>query len=650
MLFKISYCAPDAPVAFAARELRKYLKLIYPEAEIVVLRGDAARAEFDGALSLRIDESIGKEFPAVKNPALDDCISIDVSGGVGVISGVNARSVLIAAYRYLRELGCAWLFPGPGGEKLPKSASVRKSVRLCEAASYRHRGMCIEGAVSADHVLNVLDWLPKVGMNGWFSQFFTPFAFFDRWYSHIGNKTLNSEPLTLEEIAALSDELVTEIQKRALMYHSAGHGWTCEPFGIAGIDWEQRACEVPPESVKYLAQVNGVRGLSDGLPLNTHLCYSQSEVLERMTDAAAALCARKPEISYLHFWLADGQNNHCECDGCKDTLPADYYIKYLNLLDEKLTAMGLSTKVVFLIYVDLLWEPREETLKNPDRFVLMFAPITRTYASSYAETLSAGQSPELAPYRRNRLLMPRTVAENVARLKKWQARFSGDSFIFDYHFMWDHFRDISGMKISRVLFEDMRGLSALGLNGMVSCQLQRAFFPTGLGVSLMAAALWNAQADFETEVTRYFKSSFGRNWRGALSYLKTLGTLCDPAYLRHERPQADIKAAKDFEKAARLVKAFIVKADAEAKAEASSRTGAPAPWGVLRAHADYALLLLDALQHKARGGDRRVLYAKWRALASWAMRNETLLSDVFDVYYFMRTMKNIILRDEIALF
>jgi hypothetical protein len=632
-------------VAFAARELRKYLKLICPEAEAVVLRTDGAA--FQGALTLKIDRDLPLE--QIKDPALDDGIFIDVTGGAGVIAGVNARSVLIAAYRYLRELGCAWLYPGSGGEKIP-GGTARKSVRILEAAAYRHRGMCIEGAVSADHVLNVLDWLPKVGMNGWFSQFTVPFAFFDRWYSHIGNRTLASEPLTLGEISALNDELGTEMEKRGLMVHSAGHGWTCEPFGIEGTSWEQRSYSVPPESVRYLAQVNGVRGLSYGLPLNTQLCYSQDEVLERMTDAAAARCREKPEIGYLHFWLADGENNHCECGGCKHTLPADYYIKYLNRLDEKLTALGLDTKIVFLIYVDLLWEPREERLKNPERFVLMFAPITRTYACSYAEGLAGEPVPELTEYRRNKLVMPRTVAENVARLKQWQAQFTGDSFIFDYHYMWDHFRDIGGLRIARVLFEDMRGLSALGLNGMVSCQLQRAFFPTGLGVSLMAAALWNANAGFDTEADRYFQASFGKGWRGVRRYLTRLGELCDPAYLRHERPQTDPKAAADFEKAALLVKNFMAKADCEAKAEALNRASALGPWGILRAHADYTLLVLDALIHKARGGDRRVLYAKWRALAAWAKRNELLLRDVFDVYYFLRTMRNIILRDDTALF
>ena len=51
----------------------------------------------------------------------------------------------------------------------------------------------------------------------------------------------------------------------------------------------------------------------------------------------------------------------------------------LNEIDERLTALGLDTRLAFLIYFELLWPPVTQHLKNPDRFILMFAPITRTY-------------------------------------------------------------------------------------------------------------------------------------------------------------------------------------------------------------------------------------------------------------------------------
>ncbi|MDR1693118.1 MAG: DUF4838 domain-containing protein [Oscillospiraceae bacterium] len=637
MIIKICYGAPDAPVRFAARELRRYLKKIDPAREAVILR--AQDGEITGGLTLRIDP----DAVPVPDHTLDDAVMIDVEDGRGVIAGVNARSVLIGAYRYLRELGCAWLFPGEHGETVPRGG-LNKTVRVREAASYRHRGMCIEGAVSADHIRDVLDWLPKVGMNGWFNQFMVPFAIYDRWYRHPDNPGLPSDTLTIGEVDALTKELDTEIAERGLMLHSAGHGWTCEPFGIEGTGWEHKDYYVPPESLPLLAEVNGQRGLMYGLPLNTQMCYSNDAVLDRITDAVTARCKENPHITYLHFWLADGENNHCECENCRDTRPSDFYVRYLNHLDAELTKRGIGTKIVFLIYSDLLWEPQTEKLNNPERFVLMFAPITRTYATTYAEGFSS-EAAELPDYTRNRLTMPRTVSENVARLRRWQERTEvGDGFIFDYHFMWDHFRDLGGMKISRVLFEDMKGLDALGLNGMVSCQLQRAFFPTGLGVSLMAAALWDKTADFDTEAERYLRSAFGADWRKVSRYLTRLSELCDPAYLRHERPQVDKTAVSSFRKAAALAARFAETSGIHADADPSG------PWGILRASAEYAQLVLDALIHKAGGGDRRTLAAKWRKLAKWVRENELRLAVALDVYYFNRTMKSILLRDDMVLF
>ena len=45
---------------------------------------------------------------------------IDVKNGAGVITGANNRAVLIAVYRFLRELGCRWLRPGAENEVIPK--------------------------------------------------------------------------------------------------------------------------------------------------------------------------------------------------------------------------------------------------------------------------------------------------------------------------------------------------------------------------------------------------------------------------------------------------------------------------------------------------------------------------------------------------
>ena len=103
---RITTLSQAPPVAFAARELAHYLALIAP-----------AAPETDGpALRLGTFADFGaasRPWPTVQQPDLDDAIAIEVGGGVGIIADSNPRSVLLATYRFLTELGCRWVRPGP---------------------------------------------------------------------------------------------------------------------------------------------------------------------------------------------------------------------------------------------------------------------------------------------------------------------------------------------------------------------------------------------------------------------------------------------------------------------------------------------------------------------------------------------------------
>ena len=63
-------------------------------------------------------------------------------------------------------------------------------MKLRERPAYRHRGVCIEGAVSWEHVRDMVAWLPKLGFNAYFIQFREAYNFFQRWYEHEANPLL----------------------------------------------------------------------------------------------------------------------------------------------------------------------------------------------------------------------------------------------------------------------------------------------------------------------------------------------------------------------------------------------------------------------------------------------------------------------------
>lgn len=460
----------------------------------------------------------------------DDMIYVRMHGADGVIAGSNPRSVLMAAYRWLHVLGARW--PRPGEETLPQIRFPSSPVLVHETPSYRHRCICIEGAVDLRHVLAMIDWLPKVGMNAYFLQFRDGFTFFDRW-----RRETHAAPLNAQEARDYCAALIQESRRRDLLLHAVGHGWTCEPFGMPGIGWDYPAPPVPDDAVPLLAEVNGRRALWDGIPLNTNLCYSNPEVRRRMRDDVVAYAAAHPEVDFLHVWLADGANNHCECDGCRRTRPSDFYVALLNEIDAALTAQGSPVRIVFLMYVDLLWPPERTRLLNPERFMLMFAPITRSYDRAFEPTRFSEPASPLPPFERNRLTFPRDVDANAAFLRAWQAAAPGVEVVdFDYHLMWDHYHDPCGLHTARVLHRDLQNLADLGMGGFISCQVQRATFPTALSMRVMAATLWNRSVTYDALVGQVLREQFGEKWETALRLFEKLTTVLDPAALRRRDP------------------------------------------------------------------------------------------------------------------
>jgi hypothetical protein len=377
--------------------------------------------------------------------------------------------------------------------------------------------------------------------------------------------------------------------------------------------------------------VNGKRELWGGVALNTNLCFSNPEVRRIMVDDIARHAIDHPEIDLLHLWLADGTNNHCECEACRTLRPADFYVMLLNEVDQRLTGLGLPTRIVFLIYVDLLWPPERERLTHPDRFALMFAPITRTYSRPYE---IRGALPALPRYERNHLDFPRGVEENVAFLRAWQGLFSRpiDGFDFDYHLMWDHAYDPGYMQAARVLHADLQQLRALGLDGFSSCQVQRASFPTGLPMTLMGWTLWDRERDFDEIARDYFAAAFGEDGELARAYLERLGELFDPVYVRGEKPAVSDEAAARLRQVAATVEAFRGVIARNAGQDDECRA---ASWTYLAHHADVTRALADALEARARG-DAAGATEKWQDLRRMAWQREPDLHTVFDTWLFTK--------------
>ncbi len=562
-----------------------------------------------------------------------DRYAIRVEGGQGEISGCNPRSVLLGVYRFLFLIGCRFIAPGQGGEILPV-----KKLSDCHAweertVPTRHRGICIEGAVSRENVLDMIDWLPKAGFNSYFIQFREGHTFYERWYTHQGNTLMQPLPYTVEESRQFVKEAEAEIEKRNLIYHKVGHGWTCESIGYPSTGWHKvENPAVPAELRPYLAEINGQRSFYEGIPLNTHLCYSNPEVRQRMTEEVVRYAEKNPNISALHIWLADNYNNICECEACQKHTQTDWYIMLLNEIDAALTERGLQTKLVFLIYFELLWPPKTVKLINPGRFLMMFAPITRTYTRPFCtadETVHREIPPPLPSYRLNQMVFPSDCKENLAFLYHWQKEFSGDSFDYDYHLMWDIDKELGGLKLAKVLYEDCIRLKDMGLNGLMSCQQNRAAFPSGLCQYIMGRTLFEPSCDFSDLVEEYAQAAYGKGSELALRYLELLSNGFSHAYMRGE---AEGKTNADY--AALFAQTSHHLSEIAPQITEAAGKYQTRPWRVLEESLPVYQHLASALKRKVDGAPAEEMRQSAERLRTLVSAAESSIQKDLDAMYF----------------
>jgi hypothetical protein len=624
------------PVAYAAEELRTYLAEMTDEA-VDVVEADGFDPATTGLWVGEASSIPDAEPPSVDDPAFDDAISVHTEGRTGIVSGVNPRSVLLAAYRYLREQGCRWIRPGPDGEIVP-SVDVLADVTVDETASYRHRGITIEGAVGYRHVRDIVDWAPKVGYNSYFLQFFEGYPFFQRWYDHEQNPYLDPEPFDLERSRELFDVCVDEIQRRGMVYHAVGHGWQAEAFDLPAHRFNATVEDAPNDVIEYLAELDGERQLARDMPMRSEICYSNREARRRVVETAAAYAADHPEVDVLHFWLSDNVNNHCECADCRGIRPSDFYVRMLNELDAALADRGVETKVAFLLYNDLLWPPETETIQNPERFTLMFAPSDRDYLGHFGEV---DEIPDLPPFELNDLEFRADLATQVGFLRGWQETFDGDGFVFDYHLMWNHGPDPGYVGLTDVIGGDMRHVHDLGLRGNLSCQSQRSFFPTATPNYVMGRTLWNCEASTQELLETYFDAAFGSDGRECLSYLRTLSRQFEA--LRswdHSDMWGELESDPDV--AASLARVPETVAEFRPVLERNrdhADSTRELSWLYLELHADIVEDLGRALAAKARGEDEAAR-RQWRDLREQIQRREDTLHRTLDVYWFVDDMDN----------
>jgi hypothetical protein len=514
----------DPVLGFAAQELARYVHRLTGHKWAV--RSAWEKTGEVGCIWLGLCDQMALPRGCTLTPApWDDGYAIWVDERGLYVAGRNARSVLFGVYVFLERQGVRYLRPGYDGEVIPRvEALALPGAPIVEQPRYRHRGVCIERAPSLPHVLEMVDWCAKKRLNTVFLQFLSSRYFYNLWYERPYNPQFADHALSEAEALAYDDQVIASMKRRGMVLHRVGHGWTSAAFEMPRSGWVTADEPVKPEYVRWLAEVDGERALFGDIPINTELCYSHQPAFDAFVETIIRYCEAHPELDVVHVWLSDATNNKCECADCRALSISDWYAKVINALSAALYRRVPEVRFVFLCYIELLWAP--ERIEIDDRhgnIIMMYAPIARCYGHGLADAAcddgKAWPRPPLNQYAASQY-----NAFYVQRLADWRKAFSGDSFDFDYHLMWANWAQLTDTHIARLFHEDLQHLKEMGLDGIVSCQSFRVFYPSGLAMTALAEALWDPDVPWEAMRGRYLEAAYGEHADFADEYLATLAS------------------------------------------------------------------------------------------------------------------------------
>ena len=627
-MFLINKITSDTTVDFAAEELKKYLRMMMPECGDIKI---FYKPDAEGGFRLGLMQDFGLDVTEVDDVELDDIIYVDTDARGGVIAGDNPRSVLMAVYEYLRQNGCNWYFPGVDGEYIPMQEI--KPVKYKHIPSCRYRGWCNEGAESQTAMLETIDLCPKLGMNTYMLEFRIPRHYYSSYYEHYYNEDNRApEPISDTQVLQWKRMCETEISKRGLQFHDIGHGFTVDPFGVDSANcWTAiNDDDLSPDTRKFLAEINGHRGLFRGQPVNTQFCMSNPEARRIFCDYVVDYAARHSNETYLHVWLADAHNNHCECEECRKKTTSDWYMILMNELDTALAKAGLKTRIVFIVYLDTTWAPEVEKIENPERFTLLLAPITRSYDATLPPLKEGFKK---LPYVRNKLTMPDTLTENLEYLKDWESSYKGLKIAFEYHFWRHNILEPSGIGLARRIVEDVKTYKKNNIDGMIEDGTVRCFFPNGYAYYAAARSMFDTRLEEKDIAKDYFPYLYGEDWEKIYSVLEELSALFDTSFMEGRLSKKDDfslyynpEHAKDIEKIPETVKALRELIEKNYNSDYRVRTVAIR---LLEHFADYCEGLSGPLYEKALGNEEKAKELFEKFLDDFGKR-EVMIESYYD--------------------
>jgi hypothetical protein len=93
--------------------------------------------------------------------------------------------------------------------------------------------------------------------------------------------------------------------------------------------------------------------------------------------------------------------------------------------------------------------------------------------------------------------------------------------------MWAVWQQMTDTRLAWLYHQDTQRLQELGLDGIISCQSFRVFYPTGMAMSALAESLWNPDVPWEEMRGRFLEAAYAEHASYVGEYLDKLEGFLD---------------------------------------------------------------------------------------------------------------------------
>lgn len=470
------WSAEPSPVpAFAAAELRRYLREISGAAAPVVRVEQAAVGPIPGAPSallvlagdeasayLRREPGAAQGVPASaaaaggRLPAMrEDGYVVRSTGGRAVLAGNTHRGTLYAAYHLLEELGVRFEAPefrfyGGNAEIVPSRSSVELPVLdIAEQPDFRLRRSYVEEGWShtPETVRQLIAWMAKRRLN----VLVYP-------YDYEGRGVVRWDEWR--------DVLLPKAEERGILIEVGGHGY--QSF-LPPSEYGRRRPEWFP-------------------PGYTVFDVSRPEAVRTYAENVAAYLRERPEIAIFDAWPPDRASWPPEAVRRFGSI-ANAQAHVTRELEAVVRRRAPGVRVEAPAFVPAAYPPTPGAMYSAETIVDL-APYDR----SYAAPIGSGTPPINALY--------------AGRIARWRtAGFRGEMGVQEY------FRKYSWRSLPvvlpRLIAEDVRFYRDQGAEGMGTYSEPADWLTYELSHLLVAALSWDADLDAEAFVSTYLRERYG---------------------------------------------------------------------------------------------------------------------------------------------